>query len=106
MRLVLATILDRKPTAAAAYFISMLREFLDAFPEELRGMPLIRTLEFTIELHPGISPIFTPPYQMVPAKLDDLDRQIQELLRLGFIRTSRSPWVSSTLYANKKDRSL
>ena len=32
-------------------------EYEDVLPEELLGLPLYRDLDFTIELHPGTSPI-------------------------------------------------
>src|SRR3954465_7385289 len=69
-------------------------------------MPPVREVDFTIDLLPGTTPIFTPPYRMALAELEELDKQIKELLRLGFIRPSRSPWASSTLFAKKKDRTL
>src|SRR5438270_4948434 len=69
-------------------------------------MPPVREVNFTIDLLPGTNPIFTPPYRMAPVELEELEKQIKELLRLGFIRHSRSPWASSTLFATKKDGTL
>lgn len=40
---------------------------------------------------------------MVPAKLVELDKQLQELLDKGFIRHSASPWGVAVLFVNKKD---
>src|SRR3954464_7669158 len=84
----------------------VVQEFPDVFSEELPGMPPVREVDFTIDLLPGTTPIFTPPYRMASAELEELDKQIKELLRLGFIRPSRSPWASSTLFAKKKDGML
>lgn len=86
--------------------VLVVREFPDVFSEELPRMPPVRDVEFTIELLPGTSPIFTPPYWMALAELEELDKHIQELLWLGFVRTSSLPWASITLFARKKNSSL
>lgn len=44
-------------------------------------------------------------YQFVPAELDELERQLKDLLGKGFIRSSVSPWAALVLFA-KKDGSL
>ena len=43
----------------------MVKDFPDVFPEELRGMPLDRDIEFLIELLPGTGPISKRPYRML-----------------------------------------
>nr|GFD40759.1 putative reverse transcriptase domain-containing protein [Tanacetum cinerariifolium] len=37
-------------------------EFPDVFPDELRGIPPVREVEFNIELIPGAEPISKAPY--------------------------------------------
>ena len=39
------------------------------FPDELSELPPHRDVDFTIELHPGISPISMTPHRMVLAEL-------------------------------------
>ena len=63
-------------------------EYLDFFPNELPGLPSHRVVDFTIELHPGTSPISMTPHRMVPIELQELKVQLQELLNMGFIRPS------------------
>ena len=48
---------------------SIVREFLDVFPADLRGMPPDRDIDFCIDLEPGTRPISIPPYRMAPAEL-------------------------------------
>ena len=48
--------------------------------DELQGVPLHRDVDFTIELHPGTSPISIAPHKIVPAELQELKVQLQELL--------------------------
>jgi hypothetical protein len=81
-------------------------EYADVFPDELPGMPPDRDIEFAIELQPGTTPISKRPYQMPPAELAELKKQLQELLDKGFICPSTSPWGCPALFVNKKDESL
>ena len=39
------------------------------FLDELPGLPLHKDVDFTIELHPGTSPISMTPHRMVPTEL-------------------------------------
>lgn len=84
----------------------MVRDFPDVFPEELPGMPLDRDIEFLIELLPGTGLISKRPYRMPAQDLEEIKKQIKELLDKGFIRPSSSPWGSPVLLVEKKDGSL
>jgi hypothetical protein len=86
--------------------IPVVCEYADVFPDELPGMPPDRDIEFAIELQPGTTPISKRPYQMPPAELAELKKQLQELLDKGLIRPSTSPWGCPALFVNKKDKSL
>jgi hypothetical protein len=86
--------------------IPVVCDYPDVFPDELRGMPPDRDIEFAIELQPGTAPISKRPYRMPPAELAELKKQLQELLDKGFIRPSTSPWGCPTLFVKKKDESL
>ena len=44
-------------------------EYEDVFPEELSGLPPYRDVDFTIELHPGTSPISMTPHRMALVEL-------------------------------------
>ena len=79
---------------------------MDVFPDELPGLPPQRVVDFSIELHPGTSPISMTPHRMTPVELQELRVQLQELLDKGFIRPSTSPWGALVLFAKKKDRTL
>ena len=81
-------------------------EYEDVFPEELPGLPPPRDVDFSIELHPGTSPISMTPHRMTPVELYQLKVQIQELLGKGFIRPRTSPWGAHVLFAKKKDKTL
>ncbi|MCI57297.1 cellular nucleic acid-binding protein [Trifolium medium] len=66
-------------------------EFLDVFPEDVSDVPPEREVEFTIDLVPGTSPISMAPYQMSASELNELKKQLEELLEKKFIRPSVSP---------------
>jgi hypothetical protein len=71
--------------------IPVVCEYANVFPDEFLGMPPDRDMEFAIELQPGTTPISKRLYQMPPAELAELKKQLQELLDNGFIRPSTSP---------------
>jgi hypothetical protein len=83
----------------------VVREFADVFPEELPGMPTERELEFTIDLKPGTEPIERTLYQMSTPELQELKMKLKELLDLGLIRSSVSPWGAPVIFIRKKDGS-
>ena len=58
-------------------------EYVDVFPDELPGLPPQRVVDFSIELHPGTSPISMTPHRMAPVELKELRVQLQELLDKG-----------------------
>jgi hypothetical protein len=60
-------------------------------------------LEFTIDLKPRTKPIYRIPYQMSTPKLQELNMQLKELLYLGLIHPSVSPWGALVLFVRKKD---
>nr|GEW65457.1 hypothetical protein [Tanacetum cinerariifolium] len=81
----------------------VIRDFSDVFPKELLGMPPEREVEFGIELVLSTQPIFKALYRMAPIEMKELKEQLHELLDLGFIRLSVSPWRAPVLFVKKKD---
>ena len=86
--------------------VPVVKDFPDVFPEELPDMPPDRDIEFLIELLPGIGPISKRPHRMPAQDLEEIKKQIKELLDKGFIRPSSSPWGSPVLLVEKKDGTL
>ena len=73
---------------------------------ELLGLRPHRDVDFTIELHPGTSPISIIPHRMALAELQELKVQLQELLDRGFIRLSTSTYGAPVLFSKKKAKTL
>jgi hypothetical protein len=86
--------------------IHVIQEILDVFPDDLPRMPPERTIEFKIKLQPGTTPIGNALYKMSPVELKELKIQLQGLLDKGYICPSTSPWGSSVLFVEKKDKGL
>nr|GEY72259.1 putative reverse transcriptase domain-containing protein [Tanacetum cinerariifolium] len=82
--------------------IPVVREFPEVFPEDLLGLPLVRQVEFQIELIPEAAPVARAPYRLAPSEIHELSNQLQELADRGFIRPSTSPWGAPVLFVKKK----
>jgi hypothetical protein len=82
--------------------VTIVKEYLDVFPEELPGMPPHREIEFVIDLAPGTAPIEKKPYRMAATELVELKKQLNELEQKGYIKPSSSPWGAPVLFVNKR----
>ena len=70
----------------------LLDEYKDVFTEKLPpGLPPDRGIEHIIETGDA-EPVCKHPFKMSPLELDELQRQLEELLEKGFIQPSSSPW--------------
>ncbi|XP_055814610.1 uncharacterized protein LOC129884317 [Solanum dulcamara] len=71
----------------------VLEENRDVMPEELpRHLPLRCEVDHKIELEPGARPPGYPPYHMAPPELEELRKQLEELLEAGHIHPSKAPY--------------
>jgi hypothetical protein len=95
--------LNEKGVAEGLEHLPVVKELADVFPEELPGMSPERELEFTLDLNPGTKPIARTPYRMSTPELQELKMQLKELLDLGLICPSVSPWGAPVIFIQKKD---
>jgi hypothetical protein len=86
-------------------YFSILQEFEDVF-QEIPGFPPKREIDFSIDLVPGAAPVSKTPYRMSTPELKELQMQLEELLKKGYIRPSVSPWGAPILFVKKKDGTL
>ncbi|GJX85883.1 putative reverse transcriptase domain-containing protein [Tanacetum coccineum] len=86
--------------------IRVVRDFPEVFPDDLLGLPLVREIEFRIDLIPGASPVVRSPYRLAPSEMLELSNQLKELQEKGFIRPIHSPWGAPVLFVKKKEGSM
>ena len=84
----------------------LLARFSDVFPDELpSGLPPKRDLDHAIELVDGAVAPSRPVYRMSPAELNELKKQLNELIEKEFIQPSKSPYGAPVIFVKKKDGS-
>ncbi|XP_054801447.1 uncharacterized protein LOC129305440 [Prosopis cineraria] len=71
--------------------IGVVSKFLEVFIDKMFSLPPKREIEFSIDLVPGTKPISKALYHMALSELEELKKQLEELLEKGFIRSSVSP---------------
>ena len=76
------------------------------FPLKIRNLPLKREVNFSIEILPGTGSISIARYRISPLELNELKKQLEELLEKNFIRPSASLWGAPVLFVKKKHGSL
>ncbi|XP_074297657.1 uncharacterized protein LOC141628408 [Silene latifolia] len=81
--MILCHIWDTSIETTSATDIAVVNEFTDVFPEEILGLPPKRDLDFNVELKRGTGPISKSPYRMAPKELEELKKQLEELLDKG-----------------------
>ncbi|GBG89852.1 hypothetical protein CBR_g49702 [Chara braunii] len=86
----------------------LIREYRDVFPPyfSYSGIPPMRGVEHSIQLVPNYRVHYQAPYRLSIPEATELKRQLEELLRLGFIKPSKSPWGAPVLFARKVDETL
>jgi hypothetical protein len=67
----------------------VLTELKDVFQEVL-GLPPKRDIDFSINLMPGAAPVLKSPYRMSTPEIKELQLQLEELLKKGYIHPSMS----------------
>jgi hypothetical protein len=84
---------------------TVLKEFDDVF-KEIQGLPPKRDIDFSINLMPGVALISKNSYRMSTPELKELQMQLEELLKKGYIFPSVSPWGAPILFMKKNNGML
>lgn len=85
---------------------SVVESYSDVFPQQLPAcLPPSRDIEHEIPLVDNAVPPHRPPYRLSPAELDEVRKQLDELLQLGYIQPSTSPFAAPVLLIKKPDGS-
>ena len=81
---------------------TLLHKYEKNFRDLPHGRPPDRGVEHNIVLEGGTSPIQIPPYRHPNKFIDEIEKAIQELLELGLIRPSSSPYASLVVLVKKR----
>ena len=83
----------------------VLRKHLKLF-RALSSLPPSDRPKHPILIEPGTAPQYRPAYRLSPEENDEVLKQLEKLLGLGFIRESASPWGAPVLFVRKKSGEL
>ncbi|GJW30916.1 putative reverse transcriptase domain-containing protein [Tanacetum coccineum] len=72
----IAQIMEKKSDEKRLEDISVVREFPEVFPKDLHGLPLVRQVEFQINLILGATPVARAPYRLTPSEMQELSNQL------------------------------
>lgn len=103
---------DNPPTTSSDGSVVDTSALLDEFKDVLGGipaddaMPPKRAIDHAIDLEPGTAPPNRGVIRLSQPELEELRRQLTELIEKGFIRPSVSPYGAPVLFARKKDGTL
>jgi hypothetical protein len=79
--------------------------FEDVF-KEILGLPLKRDIDFYINLTTEAATVLKTPYRMSTLELKELQMQLEEILKKGYICPSVSPWGIPVLFMKNKDGTM
>jgi hypothetical protein len=82
----------------------LLLKFKDLFAKP-QSLPPRRDIDHQIPLISGAQPVNVRPYRYSPHQKNEIKKQVQEILQIGIIQLSSSPFASSVLLVKKKDGS-
>ena len=77
----------------------VLVEFRDVMPKQLlKTLPPRRNIDHQIELVQCAKPLAKAPYRMAPPELEELRRQLNDLLDAGYVRPYKAPFGAPVLF--------
>ncbi|GKC44204.1 hypothetical protein Tco_1061926 [Tanacetum coccineum] len=79
---VIAQVMEKKSDEKRLEDIPVVGEFLKAFLENLPGFPLIRQVEFQINLMPGVAPVARAPYRLALSEMQELKTDLSECVSI------------------------
>jgi hypothetical protein len=80
----------------------ILKDYTEVFKEPTT-LPPPRDIDHHINLKEGTEPINVRPYRYAHFQKTEIEKQVNEMLNMGVIRSSTNPFSSSILLVKKKD---
>ena len=93
------------PSTVSTATRALLLKYKNIFGQRT-GPPPDRGIGHLIPELPGSKPVYVPPYRLSPLEIEEVERQIKELLLLGLIEPSNSPYGAPILFVKKKGGDL
>ncbi|GBG67232.1 hypothetical protein CBR_g84895 [Chara braunii] len=92
----------------AVHWHDLIREYHDVFPLSFSYAGILQRfdVEHSIKLVPDYRVHHQAPYRLSIPEATELNHQLEELLRLGFIKPNNSLWGAPVLFARKADETL
>jgi hypothetical protein len=82
------------------------KEFPEVFKGHISGLPPMRDTQEIIVTKPDAVPVSRPPYKMSPLELNELRKQLDDLLAKGLIEPCASEWSNPVLFVRKPNGDL
>ena len=87
--------------------MDLLKRLEKVFPDDLPSkLPPLRRVNHDIDVEPNAIPPSKPPFRYSQPELQELQQQLEDLLRKGFIRPSKSPYGAPVFFVRKADGTL
>ena len=102
-------IMDNNPTKEKIFHLEIqpiLEKYKKVFEDIPPGLPPKRGFEHSIELEEGAKTVITTPYRHPHKYKEEIEITIKELLDMGHIQPSNSPFASSVVLVKKKDETM
>lgn len=81
-----------------------MEEFAEVFTEPTK-LPPYREVDHRIPIKAGVDPINVRPYRYLHLQKNEIEKQVAEMLSIGVIRPSNSPYSSPVILVKKNDGS-
>ena len=98
---------DQPLSQTLADMRDLLKQYDDVFPSELPfRLPPKRPVDHAIKVEEEAQPPSRPAYRLSKPEMDELQAQLSEKIKRGFIEASRSPNGAPVFYIKKTDGNL
>ena len=92
-------------TTATGKLKSLLEQYRSLFAAKLPNkLPPKRNIDHKIELIEGAQPPSRAPYRLSNKELEEMQRELNELLAINHIRRSKSPYGAPVLFVHRPDK--
>ena len=96
----------KEPAPPSLIIQEVLQAYADVFRDIPAGLPPVRGVTHTIPLEEGAKPPHKVMYRLSPKERLEVETQIADLIKRGWVVPSTSPYGAPVLFVQKKDGTL